>query len=43
MRSIVGIIGEYNPFHNGHKYHLLESKRILRTDYSVAVISGNFV
>ena len=43
MRSVVGIIGEYNPFHNGHRYHLEESKRILRTDYSVAIISGNFV
>ena len=43
MQSIVGIIGEYNPFHNGHKYHLEESKRILHADYSVAIISGNFV
>ena len=43
MRSVVGIIGEYNPFHNGHKYHLEESKKILNADYSVAVISGNFV
>lgn len=43
MRSVVGIIGEYNPFHNGHKYHLEESKRILHADYSVAIISGNFV
>ena len=43
MQSIVGIIGEYNPFHNGHKYHLEESKKILHADYSVAIISGNFV
>ena len=43
MTNVVGIIGEYNPFHNGHKYHLEESKRILNADYSVAVISGNFV
>ena len=43
MHSIVGIIGEYNPFHNGHKFHLEESKRILHADYSVAIISGNFV
>ena len=43
MRSVVGIIGEYNPFHNGHRYHLEESKRVLRTDYSIAVVSGNFV
>ena len=43
MQSIVGIIGEYNPFHNGHKYHLEESKKISNSDYSVAIISGNFV
>lgn len=43
MTNVVGIIGEYNPFHNGHKYHLEESKRILNADYSVAIISGNFV
>lgn len=43
MTNVVGIIGEYNPFHNGHKYHLEESKRILNADYTVAVISGNFV
>ena len=43
MRSVVGIIGEYNPFHNGHKFHLEESKKIVHADYSVAIISGNFV
>ena len=43
MKNVVGIIGEYNPFHNGHKYHLEESKRITNADYSVAIISGNFV
>lgn len=43
MTNVVGIIGEYNPFHNGHKYHLEQSKRITRSDYSIAIISGNFV
>lgn len=38
-----GIIAEYNPFHNGHKYQLEESKRITGADYTVAVISGDFV
>lgn len=41
--KINGIIAEYNPFHNGHKYHLEESKRLTGADYTVAVISGNFV
>ncbi len=39
----VGIIAEYNPFHNGHQYHLRESMRLTGADASVAVMSGNFV
>lgn len=42
MSNILGIICEYNPFHNGHLYHLNEAKRLTNSDYSVAVISGNF-
>lgn len=38
----VGIIAEYNPFHNGHLYHLLQAKDLAQADYVVAVISGNF-
>ena len=40
---VTGIIAEYNPFHNGHKYHLEEARRITDADYVIAVISGNFV
>ena len=43
MPNVVGIIGEYNPFHNGHAYHLEQTKKIANADYSIAVISGNFV
>ena len=43
MTNVIGIIGEYNPFHNGHKYHLEKSKQLLNADYVVAVVSGNFV
>ncbi|MCR5720191.1 MAG: nucleotidyltransferase family protein, partial [Lachnospiraceae bacterium] len=39
----LGIIAEYNPFHNGHRYHLEESKRISECDYTIVVMSGNFV
>lgn len=39
---VLGIIAEYNPFHNGHLYHLLKSKEITKDDYTVAVIGGNF-
>jgi predicted nucleotidyltransferase len=41
--NIVGLITEYNPFHNGHKYHIEEAKRITGADYVIAVMSGNFV
>ena len=43
MLNVLGIIAEYNPFHNGHLYHLNESKSKANADYSIAVISGNFV
>lgn len=39
----VGFIAEYNPFHNGHLYHLNQSKKITDANYSVCVMSGNFV
>ncbi|MBS9337822.1 nucleotidyltransferase [Fructobacillus parabroussonetiae] len=39
----VGIIAEYNPFHNGHAYHLQEAKRVTGADVAVVVMSGNFV
>lgn len=42
MSKVLGIISEYNPFHNGHLYHLEQSKKLSGCDYTVAVISGNF-
>ena len=41
--KILGIITEYNPFHNGHLYHLFKAKKITGADYVVAVMSGNFL
>ncbi len=38
----IGIIAEYNPFHNGHLYHLQETKKLGQADHVVAVMSGNF-
>lgn len=38
-----GIIAEYNPFHNGHQYHIAETRRRTNADYIIAVISGDFV
>ncbi|MDR0948133.1 MAG: nucleotidyltransferase [Lachnospiraceae bacterium] len=37
-----GIIAEYNPFHNGHQFHLEEAKKSTGADYTVVVMSGNF-
>ena len=42
MAKTVGIIAEYNPFHNGHYYHLQKAKQEAGADFCVAVISGNF-
>ncbi len=38
-----GIVAEYNPFHNGHKYHIDYTRRELSCDYIIAVMSGNYV
>jgi len=40
---VVGLITEYNPFHNGHLHHLRESKRVTGADAAVAVMSGHFL
>ena len=42
MGNVLGIIAEYNPFHNGHLHHLNESKKITNSDYCIAIMSGNF-
>lgn len=42
MSKVLGIVAEYNPFHNGHLYHIKKSKVLSGTDTVVAVISGNF-
>lgn len=39
----VGIIAEYNPLHNGHVYHIEESKRKTKADIAVVAMSGDFV
>lgn len=41
--KIVGLITEYNPFHNGHLYHLQKAKEITGADAVIAVMSGNYV
>ena len=41
--KIAGVIVEYNPFHNGHQYHLARTREITGADFVVAVMSGDFV
>lgn len=39
----VGIIAEYNPFHNGHAYQIATAKKITGADYCIVIMSGDFV
>lgn len=41
--KIVGLITEYNPFHNGHLYHIKKAKEITGADAVIVVMSGNYV
>ena len=38
----LGIIAEYNPFHNGHKYHIEKAKQITNSDFVIVIMSGSF-
>ncbi len=40
---VAGIIAEYNPLHNGHIYHMEESKKQIGSEFCVVAMSGNFV
>lgn len=42
MRSC-GIVVEYNPFHNGHRYHAQMARKLSGAEVVVAVMSGNFL
>lgn len=39
----VGLITEYNPFHNGHAYHIEKAKALTGADRVIVVMSGDFV
>lgn len=40
--NVIGIVCEYNPFHNGHLYHLQKAKEIAGDGIVVAILSGYF-
>ncbi len=39
----VGLITEYNPFHNGHAYHIEKAKMLTGADRVIVIMSGDFV
>lgn len=41
--KIAGIISEYNPFHNGHKYQIEKTKELTGATHIIAVMSSNYV
>jgi len=38
-----GLIVEYNPFHNGHLFHLQQARDLTQAEVIIAVMSGDFV
>lgn len=40
--KVIGLITEYNPFHNGHIYHIREAQKMTQADLTIAIMSGNF-
>ena len=41
--TVAGIIAEYNPFHNGHQFHIEETRRLTGCTHVIVVMSGSFV
>ena len=41
--KVLGITAEYNPFHNGHAYHIREAKARTGCDSVIVLMSGDFV
>ena len=41
--EIIGIVGEYNPFHNGHIYHIEKIKELYPDSLIILVLNGYFM
>lgn len=39
--KVIGIIAEYNPFHNGHAWQIRKIREITKADYIVIAMSGD--
>ena len=42
VSNVLGIIAEYNPFHNGHLYQIEQAKKLTGAEFVVVVMTGNF-
>ena len=40
--NVVGIIAEYNPFHNGHVYQINKIKKLFKNSIIIVILNGNF-
>src|SRR5574344_998239 len=38
----IGIVCEYNPFHNGHVYHIQKIKELYEDSVIILIMSGHF-
>jgi len=43
LMKVVGIVAEYNPFHNGHQYQIDKIRKETGADYIIVAMSGNFL
>lgn len=43
FKNVVGLVVEYNPFHNGHLHHIQEIDKLFEDNIKIAVMSGDFV
>ena len=43
FKNVIGLIVEYNPFHNGHLHHIQKIDRLFEDNVKIAVMSGDFV
>ena len=43
FKNVIGLIVEYNPFHNGHLHHIQEIDRLFEDNIKIAVMSGDYV
>ena len=42
-KKVAAIVCEFNPFHNGHKYHIEQTKLKTGAEYIICIMSGSMV